>query len=145
MLETRFSLKWHTETKPMPVFVLVRMNAERLGPGLEPIEKDCTQDIVTRTSPCRFQMRSDGKKIGETTWVSIFGRIRAAAAAERHVVDRTGLSGSFLVDATWTSRPDDGLPSIFTAVREQMGLRLEPRTEPVEIFVIDSIERPTPN
>jgi uncharacterized protein (TIGR03435 family) len=147
VLETRFSLKWHTETKRIPVYALVRMDAEKLGPGLAAIEKDCTVDPATRTTACRFRTRSDGKKVGETTWSLVFGLIRTAAGAERPVFDRTGLTGSFQVDAEWTLRPNDdtGLPTIFTAVREQMGLRLEPRVEPVEIVVIDSIDRPTPN
>jgi uncharacterized protein (TIGR03435 family) len=147
VLETRFSLKWHNETRPLPIFALVRIDAERLGPGLAAIEKDCTVDLITRTAPCRFAIRSDGQKIGETTWPTVSGLIRAAAGTERPVFDRSGLTGSFRVDAKWTVRPNDdsGLPTIFTAVREQMGLRLEPRVEPVEVVVIDSIQRPTPN
>lgn len=69
------------------------------------------------------------------------GRRRRGTTCGRH----TGLSGSFRVEAEWTVRRDDGLPTVFTAVREQLGLRLEPRVEPVEIVVIDSVERPTPN
>ena len=149
VLEGRFSLKWHTETRPVPVYALVRTNARTLGPGLVAIEKDCAPDLATRTTGCDFRIRSTGEKIGETRWSTVFGLIRAAASAERYVVDHTGLSGSFRVNATWTAQPklndDAGPPTIFTAVREQMGLRLEPRIEPVEIVVIDSIARPTPN
>lgn len=64
-LEERFSLKWHTETKPIPVFALVRMDAERLGAGPAAIDKDCTHDFVTRTSPCKAQFRSDGKRLAK--------------------------------------------------------------------------------
>jgi uncharacterized protein (TIGR03435 family) len=153
VLETRFALKWHHETRPLPVFALVRMHAETLGPGLAPIEKDCTQEIgPVPIRPCVFRAQSTGRNFGETTWSFLLGRIRHAVGAERHVVDHTGLSGSFDVNARWSFRPNDwtlrsndGLPSIFTAVRVQLGLRLERRVEPVEVVVIDSIERPTPD
>jgi len=135
-------MKWHKETRPLPVYVLVRMNAETLGPGLVPIDKDCSPG-------CGFRMQSDGKKIGETTWPTILAFIRTGASArgERYVLDHTGLTGPFRVDAEWSDRPNpnDERPLIFTAVREQLGLRLEPRVEPVEVFVIDSLERPTPD
>ena len=81
---------------------------------------------------------------------------------QRVVVDRTGLTGDFDIDLTWTpdqiqqgpaAQPPPGAPplppidpngpSIFTAVQEQLGLKLEPQRGPVEVFVIDSAERPT--
>lgn len=82
----------------------------------------------------------------------------------RRVQDRTGLDGTFEVDLTWTpeqilqladaGRPQvriDGVtidpngPSLFTAIQEQLGLKLEPAKGPVEVFIIDSISRPTPD
>jgi uncharacterized protein (TIGR03435 family) len=74
----------------------------------------------------------------------------------RPVVDRTGLTGTFDIDLQWTSgtigpavganppAPDDG-PSIFTALQEQLGLKLESTRGPFEVTVIDSIRRPTPD
>ena len=69
----------------------------------------------------------------------------------RQVVDRTSLIGSFDVDLEWTPdspgaapSPDAGA-SIFTAIQEQLGLKLEPSTAPLEVIVIDSAERPTEN
>jgi uncharacterized protein (TIGR03435 family) len=75
------------------------------------------------------------------------------------VVDRTGLAGNFDIELTWTPEqmPQDverplGLPpidpngaSIFTAVQEQLGLKLESARGPVEVLVIDSVEQPTPD
>ena len=144
VLETRFGLKWHHETRPLPIFALVRMNAQTLGHGLTSIEKDCTPPIgPVAKLPCLFKAESTGKKFGETAWPFMLALIRQAVVAERHVVDHTGLSGSFRVKAEWTVRPNDGLPSVFTAIREQLGLKLEPRVEPVKVVVIDSIEPPT--
>ena len=85
----------------------------------------------------------------------------------RVVIDRTGLAGGFDVDLTWTPDPGQGAgplgalppqlgpggppapapdgPSIFTAVQEQLGLKLDSQRGPVEVLVIDSIEKPTPD
>ena len=63
-------------------------------------------------------------------------------AVDRVVVDRTNLDGAFDFDVTWM--PETG-PSIFTALEEQLGLKLEPGDGPVEVMVIDRIERPMPD
>jgi uncharacterized protein (TIGR03435 family) len=78
----------------------------------------------------------------------------------RTVVDRTSLTGRFSFHLTWTPdqlppRPpgdqddlppiDPNGPSIFTAVQEQLGLKLESTTGPVDVLIIDSVEHPTPN
>jgi len=81
-----------------------------------------------------------------------------SAELNRKVFDRTGLTGLFNVRLTWTpdvlpagplppEHPpiDPNGPSIFTAVQEQLGLKLEPTTGPVEVLVVDRIERPSPN
>ena len=77
-------------------------------------------------------------------------------AAGRAVVDRTGLTGDFDVDLHWTPEAfrlsggregfppvDPNIPSIFDAVREQLGLKLESTDGPVDVLVIDHIEHPT--
>ena len=84
--------------------------------------------------------------------------------AGRRVIDRTGLTGGFDLALYFDSRPIPGVGpggglrtppgadpapadavSIFTALGEQLGLRLEPQTGPVDVLVIDHVERPTPN
>jgi uncharacterized protein (TIGR03435 family) len=84
---------------------------------------------------------------------------------QRPVIDRTGLTANFDLEITFSpeslpqvpqppgmppavvppQRLDPNAPSIFTAVQEQLGLRLESARGPVEVLVIDSVERPTPN
>jgi uncharacterized protein (TIGR03435 family) len=77
------------------------------------------------------------------------------ALTGRPVMDRTGLTGAFDFDLQWTSgpvalapgagpSPDDG-PSIFTALQEQLGLRLEPGRAPFDVVVVDAVQRPTPD
>jgi uncharacterized protein (TIGR03435 family) len=64
--------------------------------------------------------------------------------------NRTGLSGSFAIQLRWASAPaanppDASQPSLFTAVQEQLGLKLESITAPAEFFVIDNVETPSEN
>ena len=75
-------------------------------------------------------------------------------AMERPVVDETGLAGTFDIDLQWTpgvdapgagNAPVESGPSVFTALQEQLGLKLESARGPVEVLVIDSVERPTSN
>jgi uncharacterized protein (TIGR03435 family) len=73
----------------------------------------------------------------------------------RPVANRTGLDGAFDFDLQWTSGPvapaagaatpaDDG-PSIFVALQEQLGLKLEPARAPFDVVVVDAVQRPTPD
>jgi uncharacterized protein (TIGR03435 family) len=83
-----------------------------------------------------------------------------SGSAGRRVIDRTGLTGSFDIELTFDPAPaakappgapvgpaptDDAKPSIFTALQEQLGLKLEATRGPVDVLVIDQAERPTPN
>jgi uncharacterized protein (TIGR03435 family) len=65
----------------------------------------------------------------------------------RVVADKTGLPGRYNVKLEWASdeRPDIPGPSIFTAVQEQLGLKLEPHKGPVDSLVIDKAEKPNNN
>ena len=75
--------------------------------------------------------------------------------AGRPVIDRTGLAGSYRVDFTFDSaaarglgpgsRPPSNAPSLFTALPEQLGLKLEPARADMPTLVVDRLERPTPN
>ena len=66
----------------------------------------------------------------------------------RPVIDKTGLAGKYDIKLEWTpdpGQPDDSGPSIYTALQEQLGLKLVPSTGPVECLVIDHVETPTEN
>jgi uncharacterized protein (TIGR03435 family) len=69
-----------------------------------------------------------------------------SGAADRIVIDKTGLTGEYEIELTWApdDQPDAG-PSIFTAVQEQLGLKLEPAKAPLDVVVIDHLERPSEN
>jgi uncharacterized protein (TIGR03435 family) len=106
-------------------------------------------------SPCQ-----DGRKAGFQVGPGLFASCEAATTMEqlavilsrsmdRAVVDQTGLDGRYAFMLRWA--PDrltpgaDALPSIFTAVQEQLGLKLEPRRLPLGVVVIDRAEQPSPN
>jgi uncharacterized protein (TIGR03435 family) len=157
LLIERFKMVTRREVRDMPVYALVFARSDRrLGPQMTPSTADCaallaafkatgatrpTPDAnVCGLQPIRGQFRGKG--------ILLTDLARALAVAGRPVVDATGLSGSFDFELKWT--PDDaaGAPvgaSLFTAVQEQLGLRLEPRQTPVNAFVIESVERPTPD
>jgi uncharacterized protein (TIGR03435 family) len=102
--------------------------------------------------PCLMGALPNGIR-GEVTIASLASMLRSTAG--RVVVDKTGLSGTYRVNLTFDVSasfrgpaalpPNDDVPSLFTAVREQLGLRLEPSRTEREVLVIDRLERPTEN
>jgi uncharacterized protein (TIGR03435 family) len=72
---------------------------------------------------------------------------RATGDVDRVVVDRTGLSGVFDIELHWTplQAADTAGVTLFAAIQEQLGLRLEPTTAKVDLLVVDHVERPTQN
>src|SRR5262249_6203263 len=91
---------------------------------------------------------------GRVTMAMLAKRLSYTQGVDRAVIDRTGLTGDFDVRLNWavqigqTITPAPGyaeVPEIFTAVQEQLGLKLERTTGPVDVLVIDHVEEPTPN
>jgi uncharacterized protein (TIGR03435 family) len=172
LLADRFKLRLHKETRDVPMFALVLARSDRtLGPRMTPAAVDCNAlraamvrgEKPTLPTPvgdrpaCGAQTRPGRLLIGGYP-PSDIARQMSVWVGGRPVVDRTGLTGIYDLELTWT--PDqppaarDGAPplaidpngpSLFTAVQEQLGLKLEPTTGPVEMLVIDSAERPTPD
>lgn len=149
LLADRFRLKTHSERREQPVYVMTRAGADgTLGSGLRP-RTDCAN------TPCQ--------RSGSLSRVAGVIRIRGitmAALADgplslilgRIVRDESGIEGVFDVQASWRPDavdapvdPNDQRPSFFTAIQEQLGVRLQPGRAPVEVLVIDSVERPTPD
>ncbi len=132
----RFHLVLHRETKELPVYDLViAKGGSKLRPsGDEP----------------GYGMTNTGSITFKKTTVSTFANVLSGVLG-RKVIDKTGLQGNFNVDLHWTpddradAHPEDAGPSIFTAIQEQLGLRLESSKGPVEILVIDRAEKPEEN
>ena len=90
--------------------------------------------------------------------LAMLANILSGPATQRLVIDRTGLTGSWDLEVTYTpdrsqlpagvelpSSIDPNGPSLYTALEEQLGLKLRPARGPVEVLVIDSVQQPTPN
>jgi uncharacterized protein (TIGR03435 family) len=166
MLADRFKLKVHTETRQLPIYALVLARPDgKLGPRMRPSTLDCERPPAGRAgepppAPPTPPAPLDGIEIPACGTRSAPGLVTSggvllealtrnmAGMAGRIIVDKTGLTGrfdfslSFNMDPANTS-PD--LPSVFAAMQEQLGLKLEAQTGPVEVFVIDSAERPSEN
>ena len=151
MLAERFALKAHTDVRERPIYrmVVARRDA-KLGPWIYPI--DDAECGGSNPQPCHLAtwsggLTSSGMVLPQLA-ATLFNSSRTTGV-DRPVIDQTGLTGMFgftLMFSSFDTVPqvsDD--PSIFTALREQLGLKLEPARGPVEVLVIDSVERPTPN
>jgi uncharacterized protein (TIGR03435 family) len=136
LLAERFKLKVHRETREMPIYNLVVANS---GPKLTPA-KDDERSMVRGTGRGRMQFQ-------KTSMLTLAQNL--SENLNQTVIDKTGLSGTFTFTLEWAadlSQPDpDQRPSIFTAVQEQLGLRLESEKGPVEVLIVDRVERPTQN
>lgn len=158
ILADRFKLSVHWEMKEMPVYMLT---IAKDGPRLREAAPDPNSAGKTRASG--VVRRGAPHLIIEGGTIAALAR-HLSNATGRTVVDKTGLAGRYDYHLDWTpdtiqpaenavpnaagisaSGPDSDAPSIFTAVEEQLGLRLEPQKAPVQILVIDHAEKPSPN
>ena len=143
LLRERFKLSVHREERAVDGYALVRAGA--LGPGLTISSTDCEKAFLT-TPMCRQNSitRNAMKGVGVRMW-SLLQTVISAVGAP--VSDETGLTATYDVDLRWSPdvAPSDDLQSIFTALREQLGLKLEKRRVTTEVVVIDHIERPSPD
>jgi uncharacterized protein (TIGR03435 family) len=128
LLADRFKLKLHRESKELPIYALV---ATKNGPKLTESAPG-TQGSIGM---------SQGHLSGKSVPVAALADRLSGAVFQlgRPVLDRTGISGLYDFTLNWV--PDDSAPSLFTALQEQLGLRLEPQKGPVEVLVVDSMER----
>lgn len=155
LLAERFQLMVHRETRELPIYRLMvakggsKLQAAKAGECTPMVPPPARFDPAT-LRPCGGFNNNVGMMLG--------GRVAMAKLASglsrtlgRTVVDETGLSGSYDIELRWT--PDDAQPapdsaappSFFTAIQEQLGLRLESGRGPVEVLVVDRVERPTGN
>jgi uncharacterized protein (TIGR03435 family) len=144
ILTERFQLQFHHETKILPVYELV---VAKGGPKFQ--ESKITGDEKAGNGMGAGSMRIRNNVMSSTAipLASLVGQL--SSQLHRVVVDKTGLNGKYDLDLSWS--PDDGAPpdpdsaapSIFTALQEQLGLRLQPSKSPVETFVIDHVELPS--
>jgi len=158
LLEEQFQLRTHVETRQLPVYSLTLVHRDgTLGPGLRRNTVTCDPAAPhPGQPPCGGGTIQPGTLTARGTSMRqiVNGLARLMPGVNRLVIDRTGLSGSYDIDLTWApaavESPDHADanasgPSLFTALQEQWGLKLEPGTGPVPVLVIDSAAMPPDN
>jgi len=167
LLADRFKLTIHRDTKELPVYALV---VAKNGPKLQEAKSDATYpngikgpDGVARAGMMRMgqgELTAQGVPLA-----NLVGSLSRRLG--RTVIDKTGLTGNYDFTLHWTpdesqgpmlkgadggpqgannaAQPDSSGPSIFTALQEQLGLKLESQKSLVEIIVIDQVEKPSEN
>jgi uncharacterized protein (TIGR03435 family) len=160
LLADRFRLKIHRETKQLPIYMLTMAKG---GIKMQPVkEGSCIVREPGSSIPAPGRKLTDycglvvsmgrGRlELGDAKMADLVTALTRLTG--RTVVDETGIKGAFTVRLTFS--PDIGVaadpsadaagPSIFTAVQEQLGLKLESSRGPVEALVIDHVERPSEN
>jgi bla regulator protein blaR1 len=158
LLEDRFRLAVRTETREMQVYALVLARSDgRLGPQLRRSQVDCTPRSPAPPSADGAGQPQCANRNGPGFTAAVGRPISSflfflTGQVQRAVIDRTGLTGAWDIELTFSpdgfadpATPQNSGPSLFTALQEQLGLRLEPSTGPVQVLVVDRIERPTEN
>jgi uncharacterized protein (TIGR03435 family) len=144
LLADRFKLAVHRETRPLiqgaqPVYELV------VAKGGVKLKPSAAARVNVKMTRGHFEFQHVSMAVFAP--YLYFRQDYPLQAVDRPVIDKTGLEGFYDLTLEWT--PDNGPagsgPSIFTALEEQAGLRLEPRKSPVEFLVIDRVEKPEVN
>lgn len=155
VLADRFQMKWHDDDKEGPVFdLIVAKSGPKLRESAPPRTKQA-EGTPRIAPPLTGQPATSPptRRIKRTMTLSELAAQLSGPNTGRVVVDKTGLTGKYDILLTWAPDPaasedapiSESPSSIFTAVQEQLGLKLEPSRGPVKSFVIDSIDRPSEN
>ena len=149
LLAHRFKLTTHHDMREVPVFALQRVRRDdSLGTGLRPTACPALEIDLKEPKPCANISNGVNFLTLRGAPVAVFAQY-LAPYVNRVVVDRTGLEGRYDIVLRWSPEqqqtPKDDLPSLFTALQEQLGLKLESSKGMVDVLVIDSVQRPTPD
>jgi bla regulator protein blaR1 len=157
LLEERFKISLHMEMQQLPVFEMVLAKRDvQLTPRLHRTTVKCVPMMAARSASdterlCGFRRIGPGTLSGTgITMPLLAGVLSQLPEVDRLVLDRTGLAGEFDVNLEYQPLRDGSgdagaPPALFTAVQDQLGLKLESTRGPVEVLVIDHVERPTSN
>jgi uncharacterized protein (TIGR03435 family) len=170
LLAERFHLQTHSDTRELPVYTLGFARSDRkLGPRVSVSTVDCSAPAARAGSrpplspseppPCGMRIGPGQMLLGSVP-MSRFADVLAPFAG-RLVIDRTELAGTYNLQLSWTPPgriqgpapagapplppADPNGASLFTAIQEQLGLKLDPSRAPVGVVVIDSVDRPSPD
>jgi uncharacterized protein (TIGR03435 family) len=146
LLADRFRMKSHVEMREHTVYLMTPSRADkRLGAGLKP-----RPECESAAPPCQSggSGRQDAIVLRAVTLKQLAEGMISAVRREL-VLDETGIAGIFDVEMSFrpetSTDPADARPAFVTAMQEQLGMKLEPTRRQIEVLVIDSIDRPTPD
>lgn len=154
LLADRFQLAFHREPREFSIYALeIAKGGAKLGTGLKPstAPPSTPPQLISTVYPDKLVLPA--RNASMTDFVSLLQR----AVLDRPVVDRTGLSGRYDFDLTWApdetqfggdvpvAPADAQNPPFFTAIQQQLGLKLEATRGPIQALVIDRAERPSAN
>jgi bla regulator protein BlaR1 len=150
LLVTRFNLQFHHETRERPTYSLV---VAKNGPKLSKAQPVVTNPTGTDSPDGKGDRDKStvapGKIVLKSSSLSLLASLLSSQGLNHTVVDKTGLTELYDITLRWS--PDDAgssdasLPSLFTALQEQLGLKLEYNKNPIDVIVIDHFEKPSPN
>lgn len=166
LLEDRFKLKLHRDTRSVPVYSLVQSGRGlKIHPFVEssciPVDRSTFPPPPATPNSCHSRGRREGNIWvidAQAMTVAEFAKVYLNGDLDRPVIDNTGITGmydfhmEYAIDQSTprytpvdTTAGDRAGPSIFTAVQEQLGLKLESTKGPGQALVIDHVERPSEN
>jgi uncharacterized protein (TIGR03435 family) len=150
LLTERFKLTFHRESKELSLYALtIAKSGSQLKESTAPPEEP--SQLINRVFPGRIQLPARNATMAQ------FASMMQRSVLDRPVVDKTGLSGRYDFDLEWapdetqfggqgpTAPAELGVPDLFAAMQRQLGLRLDAAKGPVEVLVIDKVERPSAN
>lgn len=165
VLVDRFNLKFHHDTRQLPIYALViAKSGQKLKEATPGDTYPNGMKIPDGHSGAGMMAWGSGKITGQGVAIASLVKMLSDQGLGRTIVDKTGLTGKYDLDLQWS--PDDSPPpvargtqtspsvnddstdsgaSLFTALQEQLGLKLESQKGPVDVIVIDHIERPSEN
>ena len=156
LLEERFALKLHRESRDIDVFALLPARADgKLGPKVKPWSGTCVSGRAPRAEDpamprCGGAFRPPGLVLEGVSMIPLAEMLSTQRRLLGKIVqDRTGLAGPYNIefefDFNAANQPDYTGPSIFTALKEQLGVKLEAAKGPLEVILVDSASPPGDN
>jgi len=155
LIAERFKLAFHYDKKDLSVFAITVAKT-----GSTPGSKLTPSQSGPNGNPGNF-FRGLGNLVNVNSSMQDLARVLQAVVLDRPVVDQTGITGRFDFTLKWTpdesqftnlgikipppSDKPDAPPNLFTAIQEQLGLKLDPTKAPVDVLVIDHVEKPSDN
>ena len=140
LLQDRFQFKFHEEQKESAIYWLELVKPGKLGPDLKPAKPDSQPTMSTNSNGLKKTM-----KVSKMSMTDIAAALRRQAG--RPVEDHTGVQGDFDFEIEWAPEEtqDSAAPSLFSVLKEQLGLKLKSAKGTTETLIIDQISQPSAN